>query len=518
MDKISAVIITFNEERNIARCLQSLQGVADEIIVVDSGSTDKTEEICKKFEVKFIFQEWLGYGEQKNFANSFAKFDYILSLDADEELSDTLKKSILDAKQNFTADVYCVNRLTNYCGKKWIKHCGWYPDTKIRLWKKGKAEWNTDKVHERLIIKSGVTTPLLKGDILHYTYYSIVEHISVVNQYTTLFAEGYYAKNKRTTILKIMFAPFWGFLRDYFFRKGFMDGYYGFVICIIASFSTFLKYAKLRQLYQNDNKPLSVSIVITTYNRPDALDIVLQSLLRQSVQPAEIIIADDGSKAETKKMAEKYIPLFSVPVLHCWQEDNGFRLSTIRNKAIVMSKSEYIIMIDGDMLLHRHFIRDHIRVAKVGQFVQGRRVLTKEKLTVLLLAEKGKRLTPFVKGIKNRLNACCFPLFSPIISLLFTKQEHTSVRGCNMAFWKKDVIAVNGFNEAFTGWGREDSEFVVRLFNNKIKRKDLRLGGVAYHLCHPENNRKKLENNEQLLAQTIAQQSKYCALGINQYL
>ena len=252
MNKISAVIITFNEERNIARCLQSLQDVADEIVVVDSGSTDKTGEICRAFGVKFIFQEWLGYGSQKNFANTQAQYDCILSLDADEELSDTLKKSILEIKQNFTADACSMNRRTNYCGKKWIRHCGWYPDRKIRLWKKGKAEWSLHEIHERPLLNDNANIHFLNGDILHYTYYSIAEHIGIANKYTTLIAEGYYAKKKQVSILKILLAPVWGFLRDYFFRKGFLDGYYGFVICCIASFSTFLKYVKLRQLYQNE--------------------------------------------------------------------------------------------------------------------------------------------------------------------------------------------------------------------------------------------------------------------------
>jgi len=263
------------------------------------------------------------------------------------------------------------------------------------------------------------------------------------------------------------------------------------------------------------NKSLSVSIIVTTYNRPDALKIVLQSLVRQSIQPSEVIIADDGSTIETKKMIEQMKSLFAIPIEHCWQEDAGFRLSAIRNKAIAMSKSDYIIMIDGDMLLHRHFVRDHIRTAQKGQFVQGRRVLLSETLTLQVLLQQKICLTPFSKGIKNRLNACCCHLLSPIASLLLSEQKHTSVRGCNMAFWKTDIIAVNGFNEAFTGWGREDSEFVVRMFNNKIKRKDLRLGGVAYHLFHPENNKKMLECNEQLLEQTIKQQSKFCASGIN---
>jgi glycosyltransferase involved in cell wall biosynthesis len=253
MQKISAIIITLNEEKNIARCLQSLQGVADEIVVVDSGSTDGTEEICKKFGVKFISQKWLGYGAQKNFANTFAQYDYILSLDADEVLSGELKKSILAAKENLTANAYEFNRLTNYCGQ-WIHHCGWYPDAKIRLWKKGKAEWSLDRVHEKVLLAPAVAIQHLAGDILHYTCSSIADHILVVNKYTTYIAEGYFAQKKKVSLAKILFSPLWGFLRDYFFRRGFLDGRYGFMICKISAFATFLKYAKLYQIYR-DAKP-----------------------------------------------------------------------------------------------------------------------------------------------------------------------------------------------------------------------------------------------------------------------
>ena len=278
-------------------------------------------------------------------------------------------------------------------------------------------------------------------------------------------------------------------------------------------------YVKCNHFEKNmKNKSLSVSVVITTYNRPDALKIVLQSLLQQSVQPAEIIIADDGSTIETKNLIEEMTPLFAIPVCHCWQEDEGFRASASRNKAIAKSKSDYIIIIDGDILLHRHFVRDHIFSAQKGQFVQGRRVLLLEELTSEILLRQKTQLTPFSKGIKNRLNACCSRLLSPLLSSLLSKQNHMSVRSCNMAFWKTDVIAINGFNEEFVGWGREDSEFAVRMFNNKIKRRDLRLGGVAYHLFHLENSKKMLENNDCLLQQTVNERSKFCKIGINKYL
>lgn len=249
MNKISAVIITLNEEKNIERCLISLAGVADEVVVIDSFSTDKTEQICHSHGVRFIQQPWLGYGKQKNFAAEQAQYDFILSLDADEALSDELRGSLLSLKQSNMADAYSLSRLTNYCGK-WIYHCGWYPDSKIRLWRKGQAEWTTPKVHETLKLNNAVRVAKLKGNLLHYTYYTIGEHIQVANKYTGLVAEEYAARGKKASFIKIYLNPPFCFFRDYFLRLGILDGYYGFVICIVASFSTFLKYAKLKQLLE----------------------------------------------------------------------------------------------------------------------------------------------------------------------------------------------------------------------------------------------------------------------------
>ncbi|QIQ20260.1 glycosyltransferase family 2 protein [Zophobihabitans entericus] len=248
-NKISAVIITLNEEKNIGRCLASLQGIADEIIIVDSFSTDKTEEICQQYGAKFIRQAWLGYGKQKNFAAEQAQYDYILSLDADEALSDELKASILQLKSQSMSEAYSLNRLTNYCGK-WIRHCGWYPDRKIRLWKKGCANWTTPRVHETIKLAPNITPIHLKGDLLHYTYYTIGEHIQIANKYTTLVAEEYADRGRKASFIKIFLNPPFSFFRDYFLRLGILDGYYGFVICAVASFSTFLKYSKLKQVLE----------------------------------------------------------------------------------------------------------------------------------------------------------------------------------------------------------------------------------------------------------------------------
>lgn len=250
-NRISAVIITLNEERNIARCLTSLQDVADEIIIVDSGSTDQTAQICAAHGVQWVTQPWLGYGAQKNFATDLAKGPFILSLDADEALSIKLRDKLMCLKKGAMADAYRLNRLTNYCGK-WIHHCGWYPDRKIRLWRKGKAYWTTPRVHETVVVEPDIAVVDLHGDLLHYTYYTLAEHIQVANHYTSLVAEEYALRGKRSSFIKLFLSPFFSFFRDYILRLGILDGYYGFVICLVAAFSTFLKYAKLKQLLEQD--------------------------------------------------------------------------------------------------------------------------------------------------------------------------------------------------------------------------------------------------------------------------
>lgn len=249
-EKLSAVIITFNEERNIQRCLQSLEGVVDEIIVVDSFSSDKTKEICAEFDLTFIENSFQGHIEQKNFAMNQAGNDFVLSLDADEALSEELRAEILQAKKKFEFDAYTFNRLTNYCGQ-WIKHCGWYPDRKLRIWNKSKGAWGGENPHDMVIMESAVKTKQLKGDLLHYSYYTINDHTRQIEFFSDIGAKAAFDAGKRSSILSILFKPAFKFFRDYFFKLGFLDGYYGFVISMNSAHAKFLKYHKLRELQQS---------------------------------------------------------------------------------------------------------------------------------------------------------------------------------------------------------------------------------------------------------------------------
>ena len=204
MIKLSVVIITFNEEQNIGRCIRSVQEIADEIIVVDSFSTDGTEDICKKLGAHFIRNAFEGYIEQKNFAATHTSFNHILSLDADEELSEKLKVSIRDVKETWMHESYSMNRLSNYCGK-WIRHGSWYPDRKIRLFEKGKGKWGGHNPHDKFIPANENDTGFLKGDLHHYSYYSIEGHVAQANKFSTIGAKSAYDAGKGSGILKIIF-------------------------------------------------------------------------------------------------------------------------------------------------------------------------------------------------------------------------------------------------------------------------------------------------------------------------
>lgn len=249
MRKLSVVIITRNEEKNIGRCLDSIRDIADNIVVIDSFSTDKTEEICKSKGVCFFQHAFEGHIEQKNFAVTLTEFPYVLSLDADEALDDELKKNILAAKENWKFDGYEMNRLTNYCGT-WIRHCGWYPDTKLRMFDKRKGKWGGTNPHDKFEMEQGSTIGKLKGDILHYSYYTIEDHYKQIEYFTTINAKASHENGKKAPTWKLWIAPVVKFIKDYFIRLGFLDGQAGWQICRLSAWATYIKYKKLRRLYK----------------------------------------------------------------------------------------------------------------------------------------------------------------------------------------------------------------------------------------------------------------------------
>src|SRR5579864_445712 len=243
--KITATIITLNEERNIARAIESLR-CCDEIVVVDSGSVDRTVELASNLGARILESPWHGYATQKNHAAEKATHDWILSLDADEALSESLEGEIWTLKKKGPAcDAYTVPRLAQYLGR-WILHCGWYPDRKVRLYHRAKAKWVGDVVHESVRAEGRVGH--LQANILHFTCDSLSEHVKSLDRYTTLAAQDLAARNVTIGLWRLILDPPWTFIKTYFLQRGFLDGLEGMIIAYMAAFYTFLKYSKARNM------------------------------------------------------------------------------------------------------------------------------------------------------------------------------------------------------------------------------------------------------------------------------
>lgn len=250
------------------------------------------------------------------------------------------------------------------------------------------------------------------------------------------------------------------------------------------------------------------------------MHLCLSSVQRQTVQPGEIIIADDGSGNETKQVIESFAKQTTVPLKHIWQEDEGYQLSKIRNKAFAAAETDYLVQTDGDLIFHKRFIEDHLNFAKPGYFVSGARVNIAEWLTAELVREqKLPELHFYSAGISKRYNAFRSVLLRNINSIFQASSRPMQyVLGCNMAFWRKDILKVNGYNENFTGWGKEDNDIAARLLNAGIQLRFLKFGGMVFHLWHREAVRHTLSANEELLQKTVVQNTTFIENGISRYL
>ncbi len=246
-NKLSAVVITFNEERNIARCIESLLPIADEIVVLDSFSSDNTQTICEKYPVRFVQHAWQGYAASKNYANSLVMHDFIFSVDADEAPDEKLQQAILREKQTGFRGRYAVNRLTNYCGH-WIRHSGWYPDIKTRIFDRRVTHWTGEFVHETLVHTDPADETILEGHLLHYSYYSFRDHRARADKYSALTAQKMHAAGKKASVLKPWLSAIGRFIAMYVIKKGFLDGKMGWKIAQISAASNVYKYRELRRL------------------------------------------------------------------------------------------------------------------------------------------------------------------------------------------------------------------------------------------------------------------------------
>ena len=261
---------------------------------------------------------------------------------------------------------------------------------------------------------------------------------------------------------------------------------------------------------------LNVSLIISTYNWPGALNLCLQSVLHQSVLPNEIIIADDGSKEETRELINSFKEICKIPLIHVWHEDKGFRKTMIMNEAFTKVSYPYIVQIDGDIILHKDFIKDHIRFAQSKSFVSGSRVIIDEKLTKKLIQKKQWKFSIFTNGLRNRLNGIRIPFLSKFQEH-YRQNDIIYVRGCNMAFWKEDLLKVNGYDEEITGWGREDNELAARLINTGICKRVIKFSAIAFHLHHNLRSRDSVDKNAIILYKSFYEKLISCKQGIDSH-
>ncbi|PSL46031.1 glycosyltransferase involved in cell wall biosynthesis [Chitinophaga niastensis] len=257
---------------------------------------------------------------------------------------------------------------------------------------------------------------------------------------------------------------------------------------------------------------MSVALLVTTYNWPEALKLVLESVLVQNVLPDEIIIADDGSGEATRAVVNAFIKKTTIPVKHFWHPDEGFRKTIIINQAITGTASDYIIQIDGDIVLHELFIKDHISEAEKGYYIRGSRVLLPEgKTRHFLRSGTFEAVSTFTRGLKNRFNSLRIPLLAPL--LIKKSKRSRNLIGCNCAFWKADFLNVNGYNNELKGWGHEDIELAARFINSGLSQKKIKLKAVCYHLHHPFNDRVHENINYTVYLNTLKQGIAYCTNG-----
>jgi len=263
-------------------------------------------------------------------------------------------------------------------------------------------------------------------------------------------------------------------------------------------------------------KRTSCTLVTPTYNWTEALDLLLLSVLNQTVLPNEVIIADDGSREDTKQLIEGFQKKFPVPLIHIWHEDIKNRKPRIMNKAIAAAKYNYIIEIDGDIIMNKYFIEDHLNFAEKGHYLFGSRVNIQESFLQELFSKKIFHFDFFSKGIKKRARTLRIPYLMNFAKSI--EKRSSKLRGCNMSFWRKDFIKINGFNEELVGWGIDDSEMIQRLHNIGIKGKRLKYSGIVYHIFHKEQSKSHLEINNEIERQTTEKKLTFIEKGINQYL
>jgi GT2 family glycosyltransferase len=358
MIRISAVIITFNEEKNIARCIESVKPVVDEIVILDCFSSDRTREISLAHGAKFYSQEFLGFAKQKNRAVELATNDYVLSLDADEYLSSELTQSILQVKNDWTKDGYMFNRVSSFEGT-WITTCGWYPDQKLRLWDRRKGTWKGDGVHERVELIEGATSMAIKGDLFHRAYDNISQFLQKNQNYSTIHAQVNRYKTS-SSVFKILYKTTFAFFKAYILKGGVLDGYKGLVISGSTAHWVFYKYAKLLEA----NRSVRVSLIVESSGEMEDLERTLTSIRNQKELPAEVIV--NGKLARAATTVPGIVKNFPTPIRFVDSAD-----SNALTEAVGIAKEEYVLVLKNPAKISTNFLKEHKAKAWKGKVVSG---------------------------------------------------------------------------------------------------------------------------------------------------
>jgi glycosyltransferase involved in cell wall biosynthesis len=506
--RLSAIIIAKNEAANIAECLDSV-AFCDERIVVDGDSVDGTAEIARQHGARVATHEWLGFGKQKNFALSLAQGDWILSIDADERVSPALASEIQTAIAAGAFAGYELPRLSSFCGRE-MRHSGWYPDYVLRLFRRGRARFSDNLVHERVVCDGPVGR--IEQPLRHFPVGRLEDAMSRMDRYSTAGAEMLIAAGQRVSFASGLGHGLWTFLRGYFLRLGLLDGPEGFLLAVSNAEGTYYRYMKAWLARRAATATISadlVSVVVTTYERPDALDAVLRGLAHQTDRNFEIIIADDGSGPATARAVEAWASRLAVPIKRVWHEHRGFRGGEIRNRGIRASAGGLCIFLDGDCIPRADFVARHRRLAEPGWFVTGNRILLSQQLTDTVLPNGlgienwglGALVVERLRGGVNRLLPALRLALGPLRRLQSNAWE--GAQTCNLAVGRADLDRVDGFDAAYTGWGLEDSDLVVRLLHAGVRRKDGRFATDVLHLWHPKSDRSQLGANQTKLDEVV---------------
>jgi GT2 family glycosyltransferase len=489
MAKISAVIITYNEEENIGRCIDSLISVADEILIVDSYSKDKTKEECLKRSVKFIQHPFYGHVEQKNYALENAKYDYVISLDGDEYLSEELAQSILGVKENLNGDAYFFSRLSSYEGK-WIRYTDWYPDRKLRLWNRNFGKWGGANPHDKVILNQKADIKLLKGELLHKAYKDADQLVIKANQYSSLFAQSARVL-VGSSYFKIIYKTIYTFFRNYFLRAGFLSGLAGLQISFANATYTFFKYSKLLALNRSlpvfsktksNFKPNGISVVIPNYNGrklfPHTISPLI-SVMESATLPYEIIISDDCSTDDSVDFLNQNFP--SITVIR-GEMNKGF--SATINRGIFQAKYDLVLLLNSDIILTEGYFTHQLKYFddKDTFGVMGRIIgWNDEKI------QDAARLPEF-HGLKIKTsgNYLLKPMGEESLYTLY-------LSGANALVNRRKLIELGGFDEIFSPFYIEDCDLSFRAW---------RLGWKCYYehraICrHQTSSSVKAKNKKQ---------------------